>query len=168
MKASILSKLERLQDRYEELEALLGVAEVIMDQDKFRAYSKEYAELENVVNNYGQYVQLQGDMEEAHLMLAEDDGRGHHRSPRQPPGQASASHKIVLAGARGLSGHNSAHCQRAEQISQDNEGVSQRHCSVSPEIGLSALSTPCAPRRLSRILGASPRLCAPARLPFLL
>jgi len=58
MKASILSKLERLQDRYEELEALLGVAEVIMDQDKFRAYSKEYAELENVVNNYGQYVQL--------------------------------------------------------------------------------------------------------------
>ncbi len=50
MKASILSKLERLQDRYEELEALLGVAEVIMDQDKFRAYSKEYAELEDVVN----------------------------------------------------------------------------------------------------------------------
>ncbi len=73
MKASILSKLERLQDRYEELEALLGVAEVIMDQDKFRAYSKEYAELEDVVNNYGQYVQLQGDMEEAHLMLAEED-----------------------------------------------------------------------------------------------
>ena len=73
MKASILSKLERLQDRYEELEALLGVAEVIMDQDKFRAYSKEYAELEDVVKNYGQYVQLQADMEEAQLMLAEDD-----------------------------------------------------------------------------------------------
>jgi|TARA_B110000503_G_scaffold124680_1_gene191436 peptide chain release factor 1 len=73
MKASILSKLERLQDRYEELEALLGVAEVIMDQDKFRAYSKEYSELEDVVNNYGQYVQLQADMEEAQLMLAEDD-----------------------------------------------------------------------------------------------
>ena len=73
MKASILSKLERLQDRYEELEALLGVAEVIMDQDKFRAHSKEYAELEDVVNNYGQYVQLQADMEEAQLMLAEDD-----------------------------------------------------------------------------------------------
>ena len=73
MKASILSKLERLQDRYEELEALLGVAEVIMDQDKFRAYSKEYAELEDVVNNYGQYIQLQGDMEEAYIMLAEED-----------------------------------------------------------------------------------------------
>jgi peptide chain release factor 1 len=77
MKASILSKLERLQDRYEELEALLGVAEVIMDQDKFRAYSKEYAELEDVVKNYGQYVQLQADMEEAQLMAEEEilDGK---------------------------------------------------------------------------------------------
>ena len=73
MKASILSKLERLQDRYEELEALLGVAEVIIDQDKFRAYSKEYAELEDVVKNYGQYIKLQADMEEAQLMLGEDD-----------------------------------------------------------------------------------------------
>ena len=73
MKASILSKLEQLQDRYQELEALLGVAEVIMDQDKFRAYSKEYAELEDVVANYGQYMQLQEDMAEAKLMLAEDD-----------------------------------------------------------------------------------------------
>jgi peptide chain release factor 1 len=73
MKASILTKLERLQDRYEELEALLGVPEVIMDQDKFRAYSKEYSELEDVVKNYGQYVQLQADMEEAKMMLAEDD-----------------------------------------------------------------------------------------------
>ena len=73
MKASILTKLERLQDRYEELEALLGVPEVIMDQDKFRAYSKEYSELEDVVKNYGQYVQLQADMEEAKMMLGEDD-----------------------------------------------------------------------------------------------
>ncbi|HCH31588.1 MAG TPA: peptide chain release factor 1 [Oceanospirillaceae bacterium] len=73
MKASILSKLEQLQDRYQELEALMGVAEVIMDQDKFRAYSKEYAELEDVVANYGQYMQLQEDMAEATLMLVEDD-----------------------------------------------------------------------------------------------
>ena len=73
MKASILSKLDHLKDRYEELEALLGEAEVIMDQDKFRAYSKEYAELEDVVKLYSEYVQLQEDMEEAALMLEEDD-----------------------------------------------------------------------------------------------
>ena len=73
MKASILQKLDHLKDRYEELEALLGEAEVIMDQDKFRAYSKEYAELEDVVKLYAEYVVLQEDMDEAALMLEEDD-----------------------------------------------------------------------------------------------
>ena len=73
MKASILTKLELLKDRYKELEALLGEAEVIMDQDKFRLYSKEYANLEEVVKSYSEYVQLQADMDEAALMLEEDD-----------------------------------------------------------------------------------------------
>ncbi len=73
MKASILQKLDHLKDRYEELEALLGEAEVIMDQDRFRAYSKEYAELEDVVKLYSEYVVLQEDMDEAALMLEEDD-----------------------------------------------------------------------------------------------
>ena len=58
MKASILSKLDHLKDRYEELEALLGDAEVIMNQDKFRAYSKEYAELLDVVKLYSESAQL--------------------------------------------------------------------------------------------------------------
>lgn len=35
MKASLLSKLDILQDRFEELTALLGDAEVISDQAKF-------------------------------------------------------------------------------------------------------------------------------------
>ena len=39
MKASLLNKLEILQDRFEELTALLGDAEVISDQTRFRAYS---------------------------------------------------------------------------------------------------------------------------------
>ena len=48
MKPSIITKLESLKERYEELEALLGDASVISDQDKFRAYSKEYSQLEVV------------------------------------------------------------------------------------------------------------------------
>ena len=43
MKASLLNKLDTLQDRFEELTALLGDAEVISDQTRFRAYSREYA-----------------------------------------------------------------------------------------------------------------------------
>ncbi|MDR2212656.1 MAG: peptide chain release factor 1 [Pseudomonadales bacterium] len=45
-------KLQTLLERYEELERLLSEAEVIAEQDKFRAYSKEYAELEDVVRCY--------------------------------------------------------------------------------------------------------------------
>ena len=52
MKASLLNKLEILQDRFEELTALLGDAEVISDQTRFRAYSREYAEVEPVYAAY--------------------------------------------------------------------------------------------------------------------
>ena len=49
MKASLLRKLDILQDRFEELTALLGEADVIADQPRFRAYSKEYADVEPVI-----------------------------------------------------------------------------------------------------------------------
>lgn len=49
MKDSIINKLESLSERHEELQALLGDASIISDQDKFRAYSKEYSQLEEVV-----------------------------------------------------------------------------------------------------------------------
>ena len=50
MKASILEKLDRLKERYEEVSALLSEAEIINNQNKFRELSKEYAELEPVVH----------------------------------------------------------------------------------------------------------------------
>jgi peptide chain release factor 1 len=49
MNPSISTKLEHLMERYEELEQLLSDADVIAVQDSFRAYSKEYSELEPVV-----------------------------------------------------------------------------------------------------------------------
>ena len=49
MKASLVSKLEVIAERYDELAALLGDQEIIQDQTKFRAYSQEYADLEDVV-----------------------------------------------------------------------------------------------------------------------
>ena len=52
MKASLLNKLDNLSDRFEELTALLGDAEVISKQTQFRAYSKEYAEIEPVIATF--------------------------------------------------------------------------------------------------------------------
>ncbi len=69
MKASIITKLESLKERHEELEALLGDVSVISDQDKFRAYSKEYAQLEDVVKCFARWSQLQEDLEGAKMLL---------------------------------------------------------------------------------------------------
>ena len=73
MKPSIHAKLDLLKDRFEELEALLSDAEVISDQKKFRSYSQEYSELEGVVQTFSQYEQVQGDIDEAELMLQDGD-----------------------------------------------------------------------------------------------
>lgn len=73
MKESIVSKLDNLTDRYEELGALLSDSEVISDQGKFRTFSKEYAELESVVTCYEQYRQTLDDIEEAQSLLKDGD-----------------------------------------------------------------------------------------------
>jgi len=73
MKASILTKLDHLKDRYEELAALMSDPDVISDQNLFRDYSREYAEIEPVVQSFTQYQQVQNDLEEAELLLADDD-----------------------------------------------------------------------------------------------
>ncbi|HLV17161.1 MAG TPA: peptide chain release factor 1 [Pseudomonas sp.] len=73
MKASLLKKLEGLQDRYEELTALLGDAEVIANQNQFRAYSKEYAEVEPVILAYRDFCKVQADLEGAREMLKDSD-----------------------------------------------------------------------------------------------
>jgi peptide chain release factor 1 len=73
MKASILEKLERLSERYEEVGALLSEPEIINNQNKFRDLSKEYAELEPVVQAYQSYQRLLDDIKEAKLLLSEGD-----------------------------------------------------------------------------------------------
>lgn len=73
MKESILAKLDLLADRYEEVGALLSDAEVITDQDKFRGLSKEYAELEPVVQTYQLFQQTANDIDDAKMLLKDSD-----------------------------------------------------------------------------------------------
>ncbi|WP_285960797.1 peptide chain release factor 1 [Pseudomonas tohonis] len=73
MKASLLKKLDILQDRFEELTALLGDGEVISDQAKFRAYSKEYAEVEPVILAFREFRKVQSDLEGAQALLKDSD-----------------------------------------------------------------------------------------------
>ncbi|NCF18082.1 MAG: peptide chain release factor 1 [Haliea sp.] len=73
MKASLLSKLETLCDRHEEVSALLGDSETIADQNRFRDLSREYSELEAVVQCYNKFSQVKADLDDAQQMLEDSD-----------------------------------------------------------------------------------------------
>ena len=73
MKESIRRKLEQASDRYQEITALLSEAGVQNDQDQYRALTKEYAQIEPVVQTWHQYVALEHDIESANEMLADPE-----------------------------------------------------------------------------------------------
>jgi peptide chain release factor 1 len=57
MKQSIITKLENLTDRLQELDALLADSSIINDQNKFRDLSKEYAEIQPIVDAFEKYCE---------------------------------------------------------------------------------------------------------------
>tara|TARA_B110000444_G_scaffold75981_1_gene71628 strand:+ start:991 stop:2079 length:1089 start_codon:yes stop_codon:yes gene_type:complete len=73
MKDSIKNKLDNLKDRFDELEALLSDAEIISDQNRFRDLSKEYAEIEEVVNNYDRFAQVTEELVQTKEMQKDAD-----------------------------------------------------------------------------------------------
>jgi peptide chain release factor 1 len=73
MKPSIQKKLQTLVERHEELSALLSDAEVINQQNLFREYSKEYAQLEPVVNVFKRYQSCEQDLDGAKELMNESD-----------------------------------------------------------------------------------------------
>ncbi len=75
MKPSIVAKLEALYERHEEVQALLGDAATIADQDRFRALSREYAQLADVSRCFQQWQQNAEDIETAESMLSDPEMR---------------------------------------------------------------------------------------------
>ncbi len=73
MKASLLAKLDQLVERHEEVGHLLGAADVIADQDRFRALSREYAELEAIAVAYQRYRKLMADVAASTELLRDAD-----------------------------------------------------------------------------------------------
>ncbi|WP_278357948.1 PCRF domain-containing protein, partial [Idiomarina abyssalis] len=73
MNPSIERKLEGLVERYQEVQALLGEPDVISDQNRFRALSREYSQLEEVVGCFEEYRQNQDDQAAAKDMAEDDD-----------------------------------------------------------------------------------------------
>jgi peptide chain release factor 1 len=73
MKASIYQKLEHLKDRCQELEALLSDADTIADQERFRALSREFSDVEPVAREFSRYLDIQSQLQEAREMAGDSD-----------------------------------------------------------------------------------------------
>ncbi len=73
MKPSVLGKLENINERMEELNALLSDADIINDQNRYRDLSREYAQIKPVVECFQKYKKTLDDIESAQQMLKDED-----------------------------------------------------------------------------------------------
>lgn len=62
-----------LKERFQELEVMLSDVEIVTNQTKYRELSKEYAELEPVVQNYVAYQAVLADIQAATLLAKDLD-----------------------------------------------------------------------------------------------
>jgi peptide chain release factor 1 len=70
---TIISRLERISERHEEIGVLLTTPDVINDSNKFRDLSKEYAELNDIVNAYKAYLENEAGLKEAEALLKDPE-----------------------------------------------------------------------------------------------
>lgn len=75
MKPSIFLKLKALQERFEEVQAMLNDTSIISDQNWFRTLSREYAQLTNVSNYFLKWCKIQEDIATAQIIQSDPDMR---------------------------------------------------------------------------------------------
>lgn len=69
----MFANLENVVDRFREVEGLLSEPAVTSDQARYRALSKEHADLSEVVGVYGQYKQVNADIVGNRELLSDSD-----------------------------------------------------------------------------------------------
>jgi peptide chain release factor 1 len=73
MKASLLEKFIQMSERLEELQMLLSDAETIKSAPKFQQLSKEFAQLDPIVERFKKFQSLQQEWDEIQAWLQDDD-----------------------------------------------------------------------------------------------
>lgn len=73
MHKALVSRLDNLVERFEEITALLADPDVIADQTRFQRLSREYARLESLVKNVDAYHATEKALEEARTLLQGED-----------------------------------------------------------------------------------------------
>ncbi|MBC7074581.1 MAG: peptide chain release factor 1 [Syntrophomonadaceae bacterium] len=68
----MLQKLDKLEEKYNELTELLSKPEIISDQGKFQKYAKAHSDLNDIISKYLEYKSVLKQLEEVQEMLQED------------------------------------------------------------------------------------------------
>ena len=69
----MIAKLSGLTDRFEEVSVLLADPDVMRERDKFTALSKEYAELDPVIQTFRSFEALEQELRDASELAKDDD-----------------------------------------------------------------------------------------------
>ena len=69
----MMDKIEELERRYQELEALLSDPTVISNQPEFRKFSREHSDLSELVATYRRYRKVLGEIADNRELLADPD-----------------------------------------------------------------------------------------------
>lgn len=73
MKQSLEHKLQQLLERFQEVGQLLSDADIIADQNQFKALSKEYAQLDPIASEYREYIQAVEEVSALEELINGDD-----------------------------------------------------------------------------------------------
>ena len=65
----MFQKLEKVEERYEELNKLISDPEMIANQNEWKKLMKEHSDIEDVVMKYREYKKVEKNLEEAKEML---------------------------------------------------------------------------------------------------
>ena len=74
MLESIIQRLELAEERFKFLEGEISSSRVISDQKTYSSYTKEYSDLRPLVEKHLEFKKIQGEIDEAKLLLNDTDG----------------------------------------------------------------------------------------------
>jgi peptide chain release factor 1 len=69
-KQTMLEQLEAIRERFEEVSQQISQPEIVSDQKKFKAFSKEYKDLKEIVDKFQEYKTILGNIEQAKEVIA--------------------------------------------------------------------------------------------------
>ncbi|MEE9292856.1 MAG: PCRF domain-containing protein, partial [Acidobacteriota bacterium] len=70
-----LSRLESIEEKYEELSRQMGDPALVGDPDRYRHAAKCFAELEKIVLKYREYVSIRSQIQDAEVLLKDEEMR---------------------------------------------------------------------------------------------